>query len=114
LASQVGGGVVSISYTYGGPGTVVETDANGQSTTLTYDTNGNLVSTEDATGGVSRLSYDANGNLTTVVGPDGATYSLTYDANGNLTSYTDPLSGTVRATYACPQTERVDTSASRH
>ena len=100
LSSQSeSGGVGQVSYAYNGPGTVVETDASGNATTLIYDTNGNLAEVQDAAGDVSRLSYDGNGDLTEITGPDGSTYSFTYDAEGDLTGYTDPLDGTVHATY---------------
>jgi RHS repeat-associated protein len=101
LSSQSGSaGADAISYSYDGPGVVVETDGNSDATTLIYDTNGNLAEVQDAAGDATRLTYDSNGDLTGVVGPDGSTYNFAYDASGNLTSYTDPLGGTVKATYA--------------
>ena len=100
LASQAGnGGVGQVSYAYEGPGTVVQTDADGNATTLIYDASGNLAEVQDATGNASRLSYDPDGNLTGIIAPDGSSYHFTYDAAGNLTGYTDPSGAKVEATY---------------
>ena len=98
LASQTGASGI-ISYSYPGAGTLVETDAAGDKTTLSYDESGNLVGAVDAEGNGTTLTYDGNDDLTSVATPLGETYAYAYDALGNLTSYTDPTGGVVTATY---------------
>ena len=101
LSEQSGpGGAGATTYSYGLTGSVTETDAAGNATTLVYDPNGNLAETIDPSGAVTKLSYDSNGDLTGVSTPTGGNYSYSYDAAGNLTGYTDPNGGKVSATYA--------------
>ncbi|MGP0104360.1 CARDB domain-containing protein, partial [Rhodoblastus sp.] len=101
LASQTGsGGSGAITYSYPSAGEVVETDALGNSTTLLYNTNGQVAQAENATGDVVNLQYNASDQLTEATEPDGSAYSYTYNASGNVTTYTDPQGDTVTATYA--------------
>ena len=97
--------------------------ASGDTTTMTYDSNGNLLtatapaslgggtktytynannqvtSITDARGVVTTYGYDANGNNTSVV-VDGHTVSqMTYNAAGQLTSKTDGNNYTTTYTY---------------
>jgi RHS repeat-associated protein len=101
LSSQSGSaGTGQITYAYPSVGTVVETDASGNATTLTYGADGNLAQVQDGEGNAAVLQYDANGDLTSAVTPGGGAYDFTYDAQGSLTGYTDSLGGSVTATYA--------------
>ena len=86
-------------YSYPAIGTLTETDAAGDKTTLSYDSSGNLVKAVDATGQGSTLTYDGNGDLLSVVTPLGEKSTFSYDGLGNLTSYVDPDGGKVTATY---------------
>lgn len=100
LASQSGAsGVGLTTYSYGPIGTVTETDAKGNTTTLTYDANGNLAKTTNAAGGATKLQYDSKGELTGVTTSTGGQYQFSYYANGNLLSYSSPTGGTVTVTY---------------
>lgn len=94
------GGAGATTYSYGLTGTVTETDAAGNATTLVYDANGNLAEAIDASGNVTGFQYDGNGNLTGITSPGGGTDQFTYSADGNLQSYTDLNGGVVTATYA--------------
>jgi len=63
------------------------------STSATYDGDGDMTSSTDANGHTTDYSYDPTGMLTQEVQPVSATSSITtsfgYDANGNETRYTD-------------------------
>jgi YD repeat-containing protein len=78
-------------YTYNDFGQVLS--ANGpridvnDTTTYTYDTQGNLTSITDALGRVTTLSnYDAHGQVGRIVDPNGLTTDFTYSPRGWLTS----------------------------
>ncbi len=92
---------------------VIRRDALGQQTTLTRDSNNQIVATIDPLGRKSSFTYDAVGNVTTITDPQGSItrveyepvfYRLTkltdalgnittfeYDERGNLIKTTDPL-----------------------
>ena len=76
------------SYTYNDVGQVLTaTDPNGNMTSYSYDSQGNLVSVRNAAGHVTSLSnYDANGRARRIVDPNGVTTELTYSPRGWLTS----------------------------
>ena len=75
------------------------TDADGNTSTVLMDDNGQVCETIDALGNVTHYTYDVSGDLTAVNGPQGSNYVYTYDGNGNLTSATDPLGLTTQFTY---------------
>ena len=100
LTSQSGSnGAGAVTYSYPSPGTVVETDALGNATTLLYNTQGQIASATDTTGNAVQLGYDANGKLTSTTSAVG-TSSYDYDSSGNLIYYTDPSGASVYASYA--------------
>ena len=75
-------------YTYNDVSQVLTaTDPNGNMTSYSYDSQGNLVSVRNAAGHVTSLSnYDANGRARRIVDPNGVTTELTYSPRGWLTS----------------------------
>lgn len=96
------------------------TDANGQTSSYTYDENGNLASVTDPLNQATSFSYDTLGNRTAITDPqihttgfeydllnrivevtlpDGTSSSMTYDAVGNRTAITDPLGQTTQFVY---------------
>jgi RHS repeat-associated protein len=92
----------------------VATDFDGNHTTFTFDTFGDLTSTTDAAGDVTKDGYDTSrGLLTSVVTPRGvaagtttsctppATGCTTYahDAWGHVTVTTDPMGHMTKSTY---------------
>jgi RHS repeat-associated protein len=89
----------SVTFSYGAAGGMTTTDADGNTTTMLADDNGQVGETIDALGNVTNYSYDAAGDLTAEDGPQGADYAYTYDSKGNLTSETDPLGLTTLFTY---------------
>lgn len=90
------------------------TDADGNTSTYTYDTAGDLTSQADAAGDTTDYGYNTQRGLkTSMVTPLGAAAGTTaactppatgcttygYDAYGNLTTTTDPLGHTTTASY---------------
>jgi RHS repeat-associated protein len=72
---------------------VSQTDALGQTTTLTRAPGSNLLlSTTDPLGRVTRFTYDAQGNVTSITDPLGHVRTFTYEPTFNkVISITDPL-----------------------
>jgi RHS repeat-associated protein len=66
----------------------------------TFDTLGNVLSTEDALNHTTSYTYDANDNVKTVVTPTGGgTTTYTYNSFGEALTVTDPLSFVTTNTY---------------
>ena len=87
------------TYAYPAPGEYTTTDADGNTTAIFHDDQGNLGETIDALGNITRYAYDANDNLVKLAAADGTTTTYSYDANGNMTSETDPLGYTIEFNY---------------
>jgi RHS repeat-associated protein len=89
-------------------------------TTLTYDNNGNVLSSAaplarntadqydplnrlkqitDPNAGVTKLAYDANDNLASVIDPKNLTTTYTYNGFGDVTQLVSPDTGTSSSTY---------------
>lgn len=62
---------------------------NGQSITLQYDGNGNLLSSTDAVGNRTTWSYDEQNRQRTITAPDGGLTTITYDGTGSVSSVRD-------------------------
>lgn len=69
------------------------TDPNGHTTHATYDSSGNVTSTEDALGHRTESSYDALDDLIERTDANGVTTTFEYDERGNLLSSSTPLVG---------------------
>ena len=63
---------------------------NGQSVTLQYDGNGNMISRTDAAGRVTSWLYDEQNRPTRMTAPDTGLTQYTYDATGAVKTVTDP------------------------
>jgi YD repeat-containing protein len=89
-------------------------------TTLTYDNNGNVLSSAaplsrtstnqydalnrlkqitDPNAGITKLSYDANDNLVSVIDPRNLTTTYTHNGFGDVTQLVSPDTGTSSSTY---------------
>lgn len=112
------GGVTTISYTNGMPGT--EQNALYRNRRMTYDERNNLIQHMDYAGGTQRFAYDAqdrliahsnelghatrfyrdaSGSVTQHVWPSGRTVTMTYDSSGQLLSRRDPAGNATTFTY---------------
>ncbi|PTY02066.1 hypothetical protein DB346_10095 [Verrucomicrobia bacterium LW23] len=65
------------------------TYASGQSTVLTLNAYGHLLTSTNAKNEVTTYTYEANGRLLTVARPGGFGIMMTYNANGNVQTITD-------------------------
>jgi len=89
------------AYTYNGVGKVLEVEDGLTRTavTNTYDSYGQLLTTEDALGRETELTYDTYGNVTNVESPDGTEVTNQYDLLGRPTSVTDAANATTTTAY---------------
>lgn len=91
------------TFTYGTNSTTVQ-NGEGNVWTYTYDSSQRLTKVSaTAVGGVTQsttYSYDANGNVATIVDGKNKTTTFTYDANGNRTKEVDSLGNTVSRTFS--------------
>jgi YD repeat-containing protein len=86
------------------------TDPLNRTTTLTYDSAGNVATSKDALNRIITFEYDAKNRLKKVIDPLLGETVYTYDANGNLLTVKDgtprtkppPLPTTI-ATGCCPR-----------
>ncbi|MFT8889680.1 MAG: glycoside hydrolase domain-containing protein [Ethanoligenens sp.] len=74
-------------------------DENGNTTTYTYDTNGNLASETDALGNATITTYDSQNHPLVVTDKTGSKTTNTYDAKGNKLTVTNPDGGQITYTY---------------
>jgi RHS repeat-associated protein len=84
------------SYLYD-PGTLAPTSVtnpNGNASTMTYDSSGNLLTLKDPLGNTTTNTYNGFNEMLTTKDPLGVTTTMTYDAKGNLSSVARPLTGT--------------------
>ncbi|RSY78556.1 LysM peptidoglycan-binding domain-containing protein [Sphingomonas koreensis] len=98
IAETVSSGVTRTTGIAYGAGSTTVTDPMGQSTTLHYDGNGQLirVTAPPATAGAApqtiEFGYNANGDLIRTTDAGGKVTSYTYDASGNLLTRSDATS----------------------
>jgi len=93
IQSQVTG-LAPTSMTYDARGRLATithgTGAEARTTTLDYDSSGNLAIITDAAGRQVSFGYDTAGRMTSQMLPDGRVIAYGYDANGNMTLLTPP------------------------
>jgi RHS repeat-associated protein len=87
------------SYTYDTDGNrLTSTNALG-TTTFTYNSFGQVLTVTDPMSGVWTNTYDSQGNLLTVKNPLNHATTMTYGTRGQLLTVTDPLNHTTTFTY---------------
>ena len=79
-------------------------DKNGKQITYNY-TSGKMTSITDTQGRTTTLTYNSGGQLITITDPSGRKVQYTYDANKNLASSTDALGQTTTYTYETGTTD---------
>lgn len=101
LASNVNRRGVVTQFTYDGRGNVLSKSISsaGYSERYTYDGRGDRRTHVDANGKTTSLSYDAAGNITSVVDPLGGASTSVWDERSRLISTTDPEGRTTRYSY---------------
>ena len=88
------------SYTYDANGQMTKTtSAMGAETSSTYDALGRQISSADALGHVTGYEYDVLGRATKITYADGGFVAYTYDANGQVLTATDELGGVISYAY---------------
>ncbi len=92
-------GAGQLTFTYFSPGGYTVTDANGATTKILYDVNGNPAQITDPLGNVSQVRYDSNGQPTLIGLVGGPSESLKYDEEGNVDRVVDPLGNTSQFAY---------------
>lgn len=81
---------------------VKRTDALGDTSTFTYDSKGDKLTSTDPLGNTTTMTYDGNGNMLTLAQPSSLGYSpqsWTYDGLNDVTSYTDALGNKTTYNY---------------
>lgn len=68
-------------------------------TIYTYNAAGDMVQVEDAEGNITSITYDTLGRKIDMTDPDMGYWQYTYDANGNLVSQTDAKDQTITFAY---------------
>ncbi len=91
----------SNSFEYGNPDyrSIRITDADGFSSTNTFDRKGHIVAEADPLGNTTGYSYNALGQRTSITEPLGWVTTFGYDDRGNMTARTNVLGHVTRWTY---------------
>ncbi|MCS7469110.1 putative Ig domain-containing protein [Stieleria sp. ICT_E10.1] len=78
---------------------IIEIDPLGRQTLTTFDSFGNVLTTTDPLGNTTINAYDASGNLLSITDPVGQVTSFTYDVTGNPLTMSLPGGNTQSFTY---------------
>ena len=89
--------VTTYSYDPTSIGLSMQTDANGNSTVATRDSQANILSATDGLGRTTSTTYNSFNQPLVVTDPSNAQTTYMYDANGNLTQSVRPLVGSIPA-----------------
>jgi RHS repeat-associated protein len=94
--------------------TLLAGSANAVSTTMTYEPAFHLLQTvTDANGNTATMAYDSNGNLTRITDPLGHATTFSFDAQGRPLSSTDPLGRVTTLRYDGPDLSSVTDALGR-
>ena len=75
-------------------GPIAQTDPNGNTTTTTYDSGGNVLATNDPMGRQTSATYNSFNEPLTQTDGNGVITTSTFDTHGNLKTVSTPLVGT--------------------
>ena len=91
LTSSVAVGTLTpTDFGYDAQGRLTTESTGTRTSSLTYDSRGNVATTTDANNRTTAYAYDIMDRLTSVTYPDGHSTRFSYDANGNMTMLTVP------------------------
>jgi len=90
-----------VSYIYDTNGLTTSMTANGNSTTNSYDPNGNLIQTTDPEYNITTFAYDAIGRKVSMTNDANVTTTYEYDNLNRITKITHPDSNYIQHTYNC-------------
>jgi YD repeat-containing protein len=91
---------VTTTLGYDANGNVLTSDAPlARNTTKTYDALNRLSQITDPNSGITKLAYDGRGNLASVIDPRTFTTTYTNDGFGDVTQLVSPDTGTSKKTY---------------
>jgi RHS repeat-associated protein len=100
LAQDVGAQSQATVMTYDGNGNrLTSTDPLDHTTTSTYDALNRLLTVTDPGNGLTQYAYDPSNNLTSVTDPRNLTTTYGYDGLGNPVTQVSPDTGTTRLTF---------------
>jgi RHS repeat-associated protein len=88
------------TYSYDSNGNVTQTTSSGQTWKYTWNSFGEPLTVTDPLTKVTTYTYDSMGNLLTVKTPMGETTTYAYDTKGELTSIKDPRLNVTTLTYS--------------
>jgi RHS repeat-associated protein len=89
-AGTAAAATTSYSYDPATLGVISQTNPDGDTTTSTYDANGNLLTSTDPLGKTTTYTYNSLNEVTSKEDPLGNTTTYGYDGDGNLLDMTDP------------------------
>ena len=89
-AGTAAAATTSYSYDPATLGVIAQTNPDDDTTTSTYDANGNLLTSTDPLGNTTTYTYNSLNEVTSKQDPLGSTTSYGYDSAGNLLHVTDP------------------------
>lgn len=100
MIKDIGAAYQTSTFSYDPNGNRTEQiDPNNNTTTQAFDALNRLTQITDAKSGNTNYGYDAQDNLTSVTDPRGNTTSYTYDTLGNVLTQQSPDTGTSTFTY---------------
>lgn len=100
MLNDVGGGGQTTTYTYDSNGNRTQiSDALGRVTSQTFDALNRIARITDPGQGVTMNTYDERDRLTSVTDPNGNTTNYVYDGFGELIAQVSPDSGTTVFSY---------------
>ena len=99
LLETISGPAGAVSFTYYSDGLLKTSHSAGATTSLEYDSAGNITRVTDPLGRSSSLAYDLAGRVTSSTDAMSRTSTITYDARGNLLRAADPLGNAAQFTY---------------
>src|SRR5262249_13226088 len=100
--TNLNGTAERVIYSDGPTGEVTATRADGGTTQVYFNADGNIAEAVDALGNTTHYFYDENHNRAKVIDAAGQVTTYLSDVNGNLSETTDPNGATTAFAHAGP------------